>query len=538
MTRTFDAIELEVLWQSLIATVNEQAQVRCSVRRSRRSCARRATWRTRSSTVAAAWSRRPSPARPVTSTASLAPRRRSSRSTRTDTLSEGDVLITNDPYKTAGQLLDVTVLYPVFRNGRVIAFFGSTIHHTDVGGYGIGAGARDVFEEGIWIPICKLMIAGERNHDAWKFILSNVRQPDHMAGDLHAQMASGEVGAQRLRALCDRHGLDDIEDLADEIISRSEAATRASIRELPAGTYSASARARPRRRQQDRHRLRGHGRSRGRRDHRRLRGLVGRQPVRHQRRQELHARVHHVHGALGAQPRAAQQPRQPGADQGRGPGRFDRQRGVAAAVHRPSRGRHVPAQRAVEGARPDPSRAGDGRGLRCRVDDAGQRQPRRRSPVHHRDVHLRRWRRRPRGEAGARRVLVPDGRRRGADRGGRGIGPDPVPPQGTAARQRRLGPPDRRPRPDDRIHRRHRSPVAAQRRHLAPRRRPAGHLRWCTRRGRRLHGQRRTRAHPGTRHAAAGRPGAARSARRRRLRRARRHHDPVTVHPVPHEVPA
>ena len=63
------------------------------------------------------------------------------------------MLITNDPYKTAGQLLDVTVLCPVFRDGRVIAFFGSTIHHTDVGGYGIGAGARDVFEEGIWIPI-------------------------------------------------------------------------------------------------------------------------------------------------------------------------------------------------------------------------------------------------------------------------------------------------------------------------------------------------------------------------------------------------
>jgi hypothetical protein len=87
----------------------------------------------------------------------------------------------------------------------VIGFFGSTIHHTDVGGYGIGAGARDVFEEGLWIPICKLLKAGERNHDVWRFILSNVRQPDHMAGDLHAQVASGEVGSQRLQKLCDAH---------------------------------------------------------------------------------------------------------------------------------------------------------------------------------------------------------------------------------------------------------------------------------------------------------------------------------------------
>ena len=79
------------------------------------------------------------------------------------------------------------------------------------------------------------MIGGERNPDVWRFILSNVREPDHMAGDLHAQVASGEVGAQRLLSLCEHHGLDDIEALADEIIERSEAATRAAISALPAG---------------------------------------------------------------------------------------------------------------------------------------------------------------------------------------------------------------------------------------------------------------------------------------------------------------
>ena len=239
-TPTFDPIELEVLWQSLIATVNEQAR---ALQRAAFSPIVReagdlanAVFDRRGRMVAQAVTGTPghinSLARAASAILAEYP---------TDALVEGDVLITNDPYKTAGQLLDVTVLYPVFRNGRVIAFFGSTIHHTDVGGYGIGAGGRDVFEEGLWIPIVRLMIAGERNHDVWKFILSNVRQPDHMAGDLHAQMASGEVGAQRLRSLCDRHGLDDIESLADEIITRSEAATRASIRELPAGTYRAQA---------------------------------------------------------------------------------------------------------------------------------------------------------------------------------------------------------------------------------------------------------------------------------------------------------
>jgi N-methylhydantoinase A len=235
-----DPIELEVLWQSLIATVNEQAR---ALQRAAFSPIVReagdlanAVFDRRGRMVAQAVTGTPghinSLARAASAILAEYP---------PDTIAEGDVLITNDPYQTAGQLLDVTVLYPVFRAGRVTAFFGSTIHHTDVGGYGIGAGARDVFEEGLWIPICKLMRGGQRNDDVWKFILSNVRQPDHMAGDLHAQMASGEVGAQRLRTLCDTHGLDDIEALADEVIERSEAATRASIGELPAGTHRAQA---------------------------------------------------------------------------------------------------------------------------------------------------------------------------------------------------------------------------------------------------------------------------------------------------------
>jgi N-methylhydantoinase B len=235
-----DSIELEVLWASMIATVNEQAK---ALQRSAFSPIVREAgdlanglFDQRGRMVAQAVTGTPGHIN------SLA---RAARAMLDEyppaQIEPGDVLITNDPYKTAGQLLDVTVLYPVFRAGRVIAFFGSTIHHTDVGGYGIGAGARDVFEEGLWIPICKLLRKGERNDDVWKFILSNVRQPDHMAGDLHAQIASGEVGARRLQARCDAHALDDIEELADEIISRSEQATRDAIRALPSGTYRGAA---------------------------------------------------------------------------------------------------------------------------------------------------------------------------------------------------------------------------------------------------------------------------------------------------------
>lgn len=239
MTRTFDAIELEVLWGSLVATVNEQAK---ALQRAAFSPIVReagdlanALFDRRGRMVAQAVTGTPGHINSL----AIACRNILDRHP-VDSLAPGDVLVTNDPYQTAGQLLDVTVLVPVWRGGRVIAFFGSTIHHTDVGGYGIGAGARDVFEEGLWIPISKLMVGGERNEPVWDFVLANVRQPTHMAGDLHAQMASGEVGAARLKTLLDAYALDDIEDLGDEVIRRSEEATRRAIRALPGGTYEAA----------------------------------------------------------------------------------------------------------------------------------------------------------------------------------------------------------------------------------------------------------------------------------------------------------
>ncbi len=159
-----------------------------------------------------------------------------------DSLSEGDVLITNDPWLSAGHFFDISVVTPVFRKGRVIGFFGSTIHHTDIGGYGVGAGARDVHEEGLWIPRAKLYEKGVPNELLFDIIRHNVRTKDEVMGDIAAQVSSGRVGAERLQLLCDRHGLDDINELSEEIIRRSEEATRASIRKLKGGTYHGESR--------------------------------------------------------------------------------------------------------------------------------------------------------------------------------------------------------------------------------------------------------------------------------------------------------
>ena len=110
----------------------------------------------------------------------------------------GDIVITNDPWMSAGHFFDITVFSPIFRGDRLIGFVGSTIHHTDIGGYGIGAGARDIHEEGLWIPPSKLYEAGEPSALLHDFIRHNVRTPDHVFGDLAAQVSSGRAGGDQI----------------------------------------------------------------------------------------------------------------------------------------------------------------------------------------------------------------------------------------------------------------------------------------------------------------------------------------------------
>ena len=157
-------------------------------------------------------------------------------------IAPGDVIVTNDPWLSAGHFFDITVLAPIFAGDRLIAHIGSTIHHTDVGGYGIGAGARDVHEEGLWIPPLKLYDRGEPSEVLHAMIRANVRTPDAVFGDLAAQVSSGRAASERLIGMCRRHGLPDIERLSDEIIGRSEQATRSAIRKLPPGTYEGESR--------------------------------------------------------------------------------------------------------------------------------------------------------------------------------------------------------------------------------------------------------------------------------------------------------
>ncbi|MFZ4826138.1 MAG: hydantoinase B/oxoprolinase family protein [Phototrophicaceae bacterium] len=154
-----------------------------------------------------------------------------------ETLKPGDVLVTNDPWLTAGQINDLTVMTPVFRGDQIVGYFANCCHSPDIGGRILSAEAQEVYEEGLRIPIMKLFIEGEPNHELLKLVRANVRTPDETVGDLYAQTASNAVGARSLLQMMDEFKLDSIDPLADEIITRSEAAMRDAIRRLPNGAY-------------------------------------------------------------------------------------------------------------------------------------------------------------------------------------------------------------------------------------------------------------------------------------------------------------
>jgi N-methylhydantoinase B len=157
-------------------------------------------------------------------------------------LRPGDVLITNDPWEGAGHFFDITVLAPIFWEGRLIGYVGSTNHHTDIGGLGVGVGANDVHEEGLWIPPAKLYEDGRPNELLHEIILRNVRTPDYLAGDLAAQVASAKGGGEALIELCRHYDLTDIEALSDAIVDLSETAMRNAIRACPAGSWTGETR--------------------------------------------------------------------------------------------------------------------------------------------------------------------------------------------------------------------------------------------------------------------------------------------------------
>jgi len=154
-----------------------------------------------------------------------------------ESLKPGDVLISNDGYHGTGHLNDITMVRPVFRGSELVAFIGSVFHSVDIGG-APSVNARDSFEEGLTIPVCKILKQGVENEDVIAFLTENLRAPDETLGDIRAQFAAYELAIGRLlKILVDEH-IDDLTVLVEEILDRSEKAMRKAIEAAPDGSYS------------------------------------------------------------------------------------------------------------------------------------------------------------------------------------------------------------------------------------------------------------------------------------------------------------
>ncbi len=149
----------------------------------------------------------------------------------------GDVYITNDPWKGTGHLHDITVATPVFQGDELMGFFASTAHVVDIGGRGYGPDAREVYEEGIRIPIMKWVERGELNRDLVNIVRNNVREADQVVGDIHGLAASNETGRRRLLAMLDEFEMDGLDELAAFIYDRTRKATMTALGPVRKGTY-------------------------------------------------------------------------------------------------------------------------------------------------------------------------------------------------------------------------------------------------------------------------------------------------------------
>ena len=155
----------------------------------------------------------------------------------TDDLRPGDVLITNDPWLGTGHLSDVCVVKPLYARGTLVGFSATTSHMPDIGGRIRAIEAREVFEEGLHIPLAKLVHAGRRDDTLIQLVRANVRTPDQTLGDIWAQVSANELMERRVLRLMEDHGLETLADVADALFSRSETAMRQAIRAVPDGTY-------------------------------------------------------------------------------------------------------------------------------------------------------------------------------------------------------------------------------------------------------------------------------------------------------------
>jgi N-methylhydantoinase B len=236
MSAGLGEIEIQVLWNRLLSVVEEQAQV--LVRTAFSTAAREAgdisagVFDRQGRMLAQAVTGTPghvnSMARAVVHFLAAFP---------PETLKPGDVLVTNDPWKGTGHLFDLTVVTPVFLDDALVALFASTNHVVDIGGIGQSPEARQIYHEGLFIPLMYLVREGRMNEDLLGIVRANVREPVQVIGDIFALIACNRTGGERLLEMMAEYRLAELDTLGEAIISRSRRAMGDAIAELPRGTW-------------------------------------------------------------------------------------------------------------------------------------------------------------------------------------------------------------------------------------------------------------------------------------------------------------
>jgi N-methylhydantoinase B len=151
--------------------------------------------------------------------------------------SQGDVMLTNDPWLGAGHLPDVSIVQPLFWRDTLAGFVGSITHVSDIGGTLFGGYTRELFEEGLRFPPTLIQTAAGPNETFYDIIRANTRVPDEVTGDLHAMMAANDTAIRNVKRLLEEGELTDLTTFGEYIHARSESAMRVAIRKIPNGVY-------------------------------------------------------------------------------------------------------------------------------------------------------------------------------------------------------------------------------------------------------------------------------------------------------------
>ena len=159
-----------------------------------------------------------------------------------EALAPGDVIITNDPYRGGQHIMDLYAIAPAFHDGTLIGFVGNITHHSDLGGVaagGVAGGIREIYLEGLRLPMVKLYKAGREDAEIVGIIANQIRLPEKTLGDIRAQVASLMVGTERLDRMFRRHGAATMRRACADLLDYSERRMRLGLANLAAGTYEA-----------------------------------------------------------------------------------------------------------------------------------------------------------------------------------------------------------------------------------------------------------------------------------------------------------